>query len=163
VAVPAQPKAAPAADPPYRGEDYQIEDSVTYLMRLALNAFKRRADQELRGLQMTGVQVLPLLIIARGLCDTAADYARLADSDPGATTRMIDRLQAKGLLRRVRGADDRRVQRLEVTPAGKLLAERIPYALAASLNALLRDFSAAELEQLKDMLRRIAARGEESE
>lgn len=157
-----RPQAVPAnAAPLYRGDDYRIEESVTYLMRLALNAFKRRADLELREMQMTGVQVLPLLIIARGLCDNAADYARLADSDPGATTRMIDRLQAKGLLQRVRGDDDRRVQRLQVTPAGRLLAERIPFALAASLNALLCDFSGAELAQLKDMLRRIAARGGE--
>lgn len=144
----------------YRGDRYRIEDSVGYLMKLALSALRRRLDRQMAGHDLTGVQMLPLLLIGRGVCGTAAELARLNDIDAGATTRMLDRLEAKGLLKRARSAHDRRVVQIELTAAGRAIAERIPYALADTLNEALRDFSAAEVEALRGMLRRIVANTE---
>lgn len=144
----------------YRGNAYRAEDSVGYLMRLALSAFKRRLDRQMIEHDLTGVQMLPLLAISRGLCRTAAELARLNDTDPGATTRLLDRLESKGLLERVRRAQDRRVVDLELTAAGRAIAEKIPYAIADTLNDVLRDFSAAEVDALRGMLRRLVANAE---
>jgi DNA-binding MarR family transcriptional regulator len=141
----------------YSGDDYRPEDSVSYLMRLALTAFRRRLDEQMAEHDLTGVQMLPLLAIGRGLCATAAALARLTDTDPGAMTRLLDRLESKGLLRRSRSVDDRRVIELELTPAGRRFAGKIPYAIAGTLNEALSDFSAAEVDALRGMLRRIIA------
>jgi DNA-binding MarR family transcriptional regulator len=141
----------------YGGDDYQTEDSIGYLLRLALTAVRRRLDGRMAEHDLTGVQLLPLLAIGRGLCATAAALARLTDTDPGATTRLLDRLEKKGLLRRVRSAADRRVIELELTVAGRRIAEKIPYAIADTLNEVLRDFSATEVDALRGMLRRIVA------
>ncbi|MFO1511033.1 MAG: MarR family transcriptional regulator [Steroidobacteraceae bacterium] len=139
----------------YRGDHYRVEDSIGYLMKLALTALRRRLDRETTGHGLTGVQLLPLLLISRGVCVTATELARLNDIDAGATTRMLHRLEAKGLLKRTRSTHDRRVVRLEVTAAGRAIADEVPFVIAAALNDSLCDFSVTEVESLRNMLRRI--------
>jgi DNA-binding MarR family transcriptional regulator len=144
----------------FRGDDYRAEDSIGYLLRLSLSAIRRRLDRQMTRHALTGLQMLPLAAIGNGLCRTAAELARLNDTDPGATSRMLDRLEAKGLLQRARSAEDRRVVQLELTAAGLAIAQKIPFAVADTLNEALCDFSAAEVETLRKMLRRIVANAE---
>ena len=51
----------------------------------------------------------------QGLGNTAAELARIGCVDTGAMTRMLDRLEAKGLVRRSRCPKDGRVVQLELT------------------------------------------------
>ncbi len=106
---------------------------------------------------MTSDQVLPLLALSQGVCNTGADLARLYDVDPGAVTRMLDRLEAKGLIERVRRSDDRRVVEIVPTEAGHAMAAQMPALLADTLNRALRGFTRDEVEQFKSLLRRLAA------
>ena len=70
-------------------------------------------------------------------------------------TRMLDRLEAKGLCQRVRSSDDRRVVNLEITDAGREAAKVIPEVLSRVQNAYLAGFSVEEWETLKSYLRRM--------
>jgi asparagine synthase (glutamine-hydrolysing) len=77
------------------------------------------------------------------------------------------RLEAKGLCRRVRSLEDRRVVNIELTDEGRAAALQVPEILSRVQNEHLAGFSEAEWEQLKSYLRRIldnaqalAARGE---
>ena len=86
--------------------------------------------------------------------------ARELQVDTGAMTRMLDRLEAKGLCKRVRSTVDRRVVHLELTPAGRRVADKVPAVLADVLNDFLSGFSKTELGALKDSLRRMLANAE---
>jgi DNA-binding MarR family transcriptional regulator len=154
--------SASQAAPPrhFRGEEFRSEDSIGYLLRLSLSAIRRRLDRQIADHSLTVLQMLPVALIANGLCRTAGELARLNGTDPGATTRMLDRLEANGLIRRVRSEQDRRVVQLELTADGKAIAKAIPFAMADTLNEVLRDFSAAEVKTLRSMLRRIVANAE---
>jgi len=68
---------------------------------------------------------------------------------------MLDRLEAKGLLKRTPCARDRRVFQLELTPEGAKLCREIPFGLARVNNAMLRGFSRDEFATLKDFLHRM--------
>lgn len=149
------PKTVPTS--PSAAADYHPEESIGYLMKLALAALRRELDRRMAEHELTGVQMLPLLLVACGECRTAAELARINGTDAGATTRLLDRLQAKGLLERVRSAEDRRVAQLQLTPAGAALAARIPPAISAALGQALCDFEPAEVDTLRSMLRRIRA------
>ncbi len=92
-----------------------------------------------------------------------AELARETQSDPGAMTRLLDRLEAKGFCRRQRSTDDRRVVRVELTPEGEVAAQEVPIVLAQVLNEHLAGFSKTEWSQLKDMLRRMVANGDAAE
>ncbi len=76
-------------------------------------------------------------------------------------TRMLDRLEAKGLLRRTPCPKDRRVVQLELTEARAAnSAARSPTGSSRVLNSMLRGFTEAELATFKSFARRMLANAE---
>jgi DNA-binding MarR family transcriptional regulator len=89
-----------------------------------------------------------------------AELARELQTDPGAMTRLLDRLEGKGFCRRNRSTDDRRVVNIELTPEGEIAADKVPAELAQVLNEHLAGFSKTEWTQLKNFLERMISNGE---
>jgi DNA-binding MarR family transcriptional regulator len=89
--------------------------------------------------------------------DTPSAICELLEYDRGAMTRMIDRLEEKGLLRRVPDEGDRRTIRLELTKEGEALFPKLIGRIVHVLNGFLQGFSEKELEQLKGYLGRMLA------
>lgn len=82
---------------------------------------------------------------------------RLIEQTPG-VTRLIDRLEEKGLVRRARCTEDRRLVHCWITPAGlELLAELDPVADATD-ERLAGSFDPGELRQLIGLLERVRRR-----
>lgn len=153
--------SARAGDPTfYRGDDYRIDESIGYLLRQLRVRMDRAVEAEMAEHDLTNVQWGPLLLIDFGLGNTAAELARLTCVDTGAMTRMLDRLEAKDLLRRSRCPKDARVVRLELTDEGRRLCREIPYGLSRVWNGLLRGFTAQELVAFKSLVRRMLANAE---
>jgi DNA-binding MarR family transcriptional regulator len=144
----------------YRGETYTVEESLGHMVRVLINSMNRRIDAQMQVHDLTALQWKPLLMLRLGQADTSAGLARLNCSDNGAMTRMLDRLEAKGLLRRVRSKTDRRVVHLTLTKEGERVSDLIPYGLSAVLNEHLKGFTTTEFKQLQSLLRRMIANGE---
>lgn len=165
---PTAAKAAPAAPLPvvrpgyYQGENYRTEDSVGFLMKRVVELMSRAIDARMSEHSLTDAQWRPLLLLSRNSACTATQVARWVGCDAGATTRMLDRLEDKGLLRRVRSTDDRRVQQLELTQDGRQAAAIVPYVIADVLNAHLANLSHKEVDHLRDLLQRVLATGRDS-
>jgi len=139
----------------YCSEDYTPEESVGYLMRRVLAMVAQEVERQLESSDLTSAQWVPLFKLSIGEVSTVAELARGCHLDAGAMTRMLDRLEAKGLCRRVRSVSDRRVVHIELTDAGRLAAADIPVVLSRVQNAHLAGFTVAEFETLKGFLRRI--------
>jgi len=139
----------------YRADSYRVEDSVGYLVTRVRASIFAGVDRELAPLGISAAQGSILIYIAHGRGDRAADIARDYDYDTGSMTRMVARLAAKRLLRRVPDEDDRRVLRLELTAAGRKLTEQMAAMAVKVLNQHLRGFTRAELDQLKALLSRM--------
>ena len=152
--------SAPAPANFYRASGYCADDSVGYLMRRVLMAITLAADRRLEPDGLTHVQWGPLFMLRNLRASTVAELARELQTDAGAMTRLLDRLEAKGLCRRVRSTDDRRVVRIELTPEGDVAASRVPAVLAQVMNQTLCGFSRAEWESLKTMLQRMLVNAE---
>lgn len=139
----------------YRAEGYRPDDSVGYLMRRIISLVGQGIERELEPAGLTNAQWVPLLKLHMGRASTVAELARECDLDAGSMTRLLDRLEAKQLCRRVRSSDDRRVVNLELTDAGRVAARGIPDILCRVQNSLLAGFSVEEWQILKGYLRRI--------
>lgn len=144
----------------YRASGYCADDSVGYLMRRVLVAITQAADRRLEPDGLTHTQWGPLFMLRNCRASTVAELARELQTDPGAMTRLLDRLEAKGLCRRDRSTEDRRVVRIALTPEGDAAAARVPGVLAQVMNQTLSGFSRAEWESLKGMLLRMLANAE---
>lgn len=70
-------------------------------------------------------------------------------------TRLLDRLEAKGLLRRKRHPEDRRSIVIELTDDGHALVPRLPPVFGKISHQVFAGFSPEEVAQVTDMLRRI--------
>ena len=143
----------------YKPENYQPDESAAYLMRQILALATAQIDRALEPAGLTNAQGVPLVKLHMGHASTVAELARECKLDAGAMTRTLDRLEAKGLLARVRSSEDRRVVNLELTREGREAAKDIPAVLCDVQNAFLEGLSVAEWQQLKDLLRRILANG----
>ena len=140
----------------YCGDDYRSEESVGYLMRRILSAITQTMEVNLcEPGSPTYPQWVPLHKLHKGAATTVAELARECELDTGAMTRLLDRLEAKGLCRRVRSLADRRVVNIELTDEGRAAAEEVPYLLSRVQNQHLAGFTHEEWEQLKGYLRRI--------
>jgi DNA-binding MarR family transcriptional regulator len=152
--------AEPDAPPLYRCDRHRAyEENPGYLLKQVFNSMNRTLDQEMAPLGLTATQWRPIAMIAMGRADTAADLARQNNVDTGAMTRTLDRLEAKGLLRRQRSDEDRRVVKIEVTEEGMATTRQIPANIARMLNHYLRGFSESEVEMLMHFMRRMLANG----
>jgi DNA-binding MarR family transcriptional regulator len=156
--VPTDPPLATSADvdaQPYNTENYRLGDSVGYLVKRVRMVFTSAVDREMAAYDVSYDQWGILLTMAKGKGDTAAELSREMCTDTGSMTRMIDRLEAKGMVKRTRSEDDRRIVRLALTEAGQALADQLPAVMVRVLNRHLVGFSQPDVEQLKNFLRRI--------
>lgn len=144
----------------YSADTYRPDESAGFLMRQVLNLMQAEVDALLEPTGLTNAQWQPLLKLYWGSATTVAELARECRLDTGAMTRTLDRLEAKGLVRRERSETDRRVVNLALTEQGTAAAREIPAALSRMQNEFLRDFSVDEWQQLKDLLRRLRENGQ---
>ena len=143
----------------YAAKTYTPADSVGHMMRLSLSLMAQSIEHELEHTGLTNAQWLPLYKLHLGVATTVAELARECHHDAGSMTRLLDRLEAKDLCRRVRSSDDRRVVNLELTDAGRAAAEDIPAILSDVQNAYLAGFSRDEWTALKGYLSRMLDNG----
>jgi DNA-binding MarR family transcriptional regulator len=120
----------------------------------AADVVRRRAAALLEpyGITLQQYNVLRILRGARpeGLCTlTVAD--RMLEQTPG-ITRLIDRLEAKELVVRVRSGEDRRQVWCRITPAGLRLLARLDQPVADMDRALVAGLPRTEQEQLARLL-----------
>jgi MarR family transcriptional regulator, multiple antibiotic resistance protein MarR len=112
-------------------------------------------DRELSRFDITAPQLIVLASVASKEADSAAGLCKSISYDPGAMTRMIDRLEQKGLVRRVPNPDDRRAMNLELTSAGKALYPQLLEAKETVQAQFLRGFGKAEVQALESFLNRM--------
>jgi DNA-binding MarR family transcriptional regulator len=80
--------------------------------------------------------------------DICAQYRH----NSGALTRVIDQLEEKGFIERLRRDRDRRKVALQLTDAGRKVIERLIPLVVEQLNQVLQDFSSDELKELTRLL-----------
>jgi len=143
----------------YDGRNYDLGDSVAHQLFSVMLQMRREVDRRMVQHDLTDAQWKPLWMLKLGRASNAIELAREMGVDAGAVTRMLDRLEAKGLLERARSEADRRVVHLRLTAAGEAVAKKVPFVLAAVNNEFLRGFSEAEWKQLRRLLARMGDNG----
>jgi DNA-binding MarR family transcriptional regulator len=111
---------------------------------------------ELGHLEISAAQYVIISVLAKSKCvDSASQLCKDLSYDAGAMTRMVDRLEAKGLVSRRKCPDDRRLVKLELTEAGLAALPKLRECSVQVLNHFLRGFTQAEARQLESFLVRM--------
>ncbi|CAG9180957.1 hypothetical protein LMG23992_04351 [Cupriavidus laharis] len=134
---------------------YVMCESVGYLMSRARNTLAHSIEQEVSSLDITHAQASCLIMLSSGRASTVTDLGRELNTDMGSITRLLSRMEKRGLIERTRRDDDRRVLDLSLTPAGHALAAQLPAVFCKVMAKHFRGFTADEIETLRGMLGRV--------
>lgn len=141
--------------PVYDIRTFRGPDAVGALVALARKALADEFERELAPLALNVAQGVAILLLADGRAATAADLCRALSYDAGAMTRVVDKLEEMGLVKRVRATHDRRSARLELTREGKAMHAQVTRVQVDTLNRMLQGFSKSEARVLEGLLKRI--------
>jgi len=141
----------------YSAATYRAETSVGYLMHRIVTELSHEIERQLKPSGLTNAQWAPLFMLFTGEASTVSDLARRCNLDAGAMTRLLDRLESKGLCCKTRSQSDRRMVIVELTDAGRVAASSIPVILSGIQNQILAGFTRSEFVELNGLLRRIVA------
>lgn len=149
------PVPAPAGGEKPGTEPFVIGESVGYLVNFLAKAMARELAGRLasRGASLGQWGVLLFLWARDGR--SQGELARLVAIEDATMVRTIDRMERDGLVRRERDAQDRRRVNVFLTEEGRQLRDSlVPCAVAAN-EAATRALTGAEVEQAKDLMRRM--------
>jgi DNA-binding MarR family transcriptional regulator len=106
------------------------------------------------GHELTFSQFVTIKTLARGIA-SVTDLARAAELNPGAMTRLLDRLAAKGLVERVADPSDRRALHIHLTDAGMSIWREIEQCGQRVHDRAFGDMPQADRDRLLCLLERV--------
>lgn len=120
-----------------------IESDLLFLVYDLAQQVRRKVDKRARVYGMTRAQWAVLARLQREPGITQSRLAALTDVEPITIGRLVDRLEASGLIERQPDPDDRRIWRLRLTPKCAPVLKQIAVA-RRDLNAAMAEGLAAE-------------------
>ena len=122
----------------------EIIDNLRRVFQV-VNGQSKKAERETG---LTGPQLWAIKMIAQGAPIMVSELARQMYLHPATVVGILDRLEARGLVIRVRSTSDRRVVRVELTRQGEALVIRAPEVAQGLLVAGLERLPAEELKNI---------------
>lgn len=144
----------------YHASTYKVQNSIGYLIKRAQSMMMDVLEQLFAERGFSFIQYVILTWIRDGIAVNPRDICLKYRHDSGALTRVIDQLEERGFLERVRRDNDRRKVDLELTDAGRKTVESLIPLVVDKLNLALVDFSREEVTELKRLLIKLNTRME---
>ena len=141
--------------PFYRACDYNMKNSVGYLIRRTSNLMLPQMEALFEDAALTFSQWTALMALREWGNTSAVQLARDICHDTGSLTRILDELEERGLVARTRNETDRRSVTVSLTSQGLALVEMLLPRVVEHWNTLLGDFSHMEIKLLIKLLTRV--------
>ena len=139
----------------YDPDSFESHKSLGYLLKTNHALMREGAERMLASFGSNFIHWIILQKLHEGLVSTASDLCREIAHDNGAITRVIDQLEAKGFIERVRSVQDRRVVNLRLTEIGRGELQNLTPAVIDCLNNVLEPFSHEEFIELIRLLEKL--------
>jgi DNA-binding MarR family transcriptional regulator len=140
-----------------------VEDHIFISLQKTADSLGLEAEQLLKPQGLTGTQYNVLRILRgaepEGLACSGIGE-RMISHDPD-MTRLLDRMEKRGLISRQRQTDDRRVVKTRITPAGLNLLKSLDQPVRELHKRQFRHLPIARLKTLAQLLEEVRARGPE--
>lgn len=139
--------------------DFQLHNSFTFWVSRLANVMQERFNHELQVLDVTWPQWMVMNVLAHDLAQTPAQVAAHIGVDRSAVTRLVDRLEKKGMVERHHDGLDRRSIKVVLTDAGKRLVRHLDEAAHNHQQSFLKDLPSTEYRVLKANLQKMLRAG----
>jgi DNA-binding MarR family transcriptional regulator len=136
----------------YRDDSFLPVQRIVFALSRARNRLTSEMQVALAGTGVSSSHVGTLLLLYLGAACTSVALSRQLGVDSGFITRVIDRLERRGLVHRDRNNPDRRVVNLTLTETGQTVAARITEIVPQVLGRRLSVFTPLEFATLCRLL-----------
>lgn len=146
--------------PFYTTDNYNPLANVGHHIVDLASQMRGEIDRRAGEIGITGAQWVILLRLGASPDGwvSAAELCRVMDYDSGSMTRMLDRLEKRGMVCRRRSTGDRRIVEVFLTDLGRELYPRLRPIAIETLNYFLDGFTADEVTLLMSFLDRMLAK-----
>lgn len=131
---------------------YNAEDSIGYSVAALRSRMFQALDVQMAPHGFTSAQWPILRAVAHGT-PTAAELCRQLNYDTGSMTRMLNRLEQKGVIKRVPSRNDLRVVELQITPAGRKVYPKLRSIVITVLNTMVTGLAPTDIERAHGVLK----------
>lgn len=125
---------------------------VLGLFRIIFKSANKHFEEIERTAGVSGAQLWALSEVASAGEIMVSQLAKAMSLHQSTTSNLVEKLEAKGLVTRVRSVDDRRVVKVQVSPAGKAILSKAPGPVRGILPDALMRMESDELLNLKGCL-----------
>lgn len=132
-----------------------LDEQFAESLHLAAHGWRTALDRRLRPLGYSRSRWMVLLHISREDGITHRDLAERMGIEAPTLVRLIDRMEAEGLLKRYASETDRRVKHLHLLPDGRKEVERIRASAADLRGEILSGLRKSEISTTLDVLQKI--------
>jgi DNA-binding MarR family transcriptional regulator len=151
------------SEPFYTVDTLEPVKSIGFLVKRCGGLMSQLAERRFAAERVSFTQWMVIANLGRFDRLTATALSAETCHDLGALTRIVDDLEAEGLVRRERTERDRRVVEITLTPEGRKYLQAGKRLVVELLNSLAEPFSRQELETLIVLLQRMMGRLQEAE
>ena len=137
--------------------DLRDDANLALLIRQVREGLMHQLERELTaiGVELNYSQYLVLKLLAKYGPQMPGDLSKCMEHNAGAMTRLLDRLEDKGYVRRQPHAEDRRALSIDLTEAGQALWKTINSCSERIQSTAVRDLAQPDREKLFDLLKRV--------
>jgi DNA-binding MarR family transcriptional regulator len=137
----------------------ELDETLQFLRALwvAVHALQKASKRMTRTLGVTGPQRFVIRVVGLSPGISAGALARVLHLHPSTVTGILQRLEARGLVRRERHSDDARRAALRLTPAGIQRNVALAGTVEAAARVVLSDTPAAGQRAARELLERMAS------
>lgn len=143
-----------------RKPSLSLENRIFLTVLKAADFLSQEAEQFLKAHGLTGAQYNVLRILRGAEPDGLACREiseRMISHDPD-MTRLLDRMEKRGLITRERGKDDRRVVRTRITPPGLELLKKLDDPVRSLHREQFQHMQPGKMKLLAQLLDEVSAR-----
>jgi DNA-binding MarR family transcriptional regulator len=147
------------ADAKLRGDpgfaDFRIEESPFYLIARTAGRYAIDMENALHAIDMDLPSWRALMIVSETNPSSVSEIADRAVMRLSTMTRVVQRLEKRGLLNVARRKGDARVTEVYINSAGERAVLQVREIASRLYNIAFHDLTAAEIEMLNTLLRRV--------
>lgn len=140
-------------------DNFPVQNSYTYWISRLSSLMQETFNQRLKAQDITWPQWMALNVINQGIAKTPATVADQLGTDRSAVTRLLDRLETKGMVSREHDKLDRRSVSVFLTAKGKDMMSQLDEAAREHQRQFLGGLHSTEFRALKGNIQKMLKAG----
>jgi DNA-binding MarR family transcriptional regulator len=153
------PRRTPLSDAKELGDpanaEFQVDNWPFYLIARTARRYEMEMERALRRIDMDVPSWRAMMLLHENSPSSVSEIAERAVIKLSTMTRVVQRLEKRGLVRIARRPADARVTDVYITPGGERIVQQVRTIASRLYQAAFRDMSRDDIELLNGLLRRV--------